>query len=459
MSYSSAFKLEQRRILIIDDLSFARSALRNIAQMAGATHIETANSYTDAFARIRKSGMHDIVLCDYNLGGGRDGQQLYAELRHAQLIRQRTLWLMVTAEASLDRVMAVLDLAPDSYLLKPFTTDQFKTRLFAIGHRKAVFERYFGLQEQGAFQDALLELNRITSKHPELGKEGFRYLIETLLSAGRTDEVQRLIQSKSHTQRPPWLSLILAKCQLSGLDYAAALATVQSINSDHPYFLESIEFEADLLNRLGRGDAAQKVLESLVLKNPLNWRRQKSLGQIAFTNGDFATSAKATEAFIRYAIVPDAVEEADYQQLACAYHHEGRTDEACRVLSSAGLADGEQGKLLVLAMRATEEKMAAEASGAVASTRHQEAFISLRPSILAEEYPSASFGYQIVETALAMGDLHLAEIMAERLLARKETARSFVKLKALFTRYGQEIGLKEVQRRAAKSLLQTPVAA
>ncbi|CAK0759075.1 hypothetical protein CCP3SC15_2450004 [Gammaproteobacteria bacterium] len=44
---------------------------------------------------------YDIVLCDYNLGDGRDGMQILEEAKQRHLIGLTTVFVMITAESSI----------------------------------------------------------------------------------------------------------------------------------------------------------------------------------------------------------------------------------------------------------------------------------------------------------------------------------------------------------------------
>jgi hypothetical protein len=55
----------------------------------------------------------DLVLCEYDLEGGQDGQQLLEDLRHHKLISLATMFFMVTAEGDYGKVVSAAELAPD----------------------------------------------------------------------------------------------------------------------------------------------------------------------------------------------------------------------------------------------------------------------------------------------------------------------------------------------------------
>jgi CheY-like chemotaxis protein len=74
-----------------------RGILRDMLRDCGATQIELASSGKEAIHRL-ESGNYDVVLCDFNLTTGRNGQQLLEEAKVRKLIGPTCIWIMVSAE-------------------------------------------------------------------------------------------------------------------------------------------------------------------------------------------------------------------------------------------------------------------------------------------------------------------------------------------------------------------------
>src|SRR5690606_23766051 len=75
------------------------------------------------------ANQYDFVLCDYNLGPGKDGQQVLEEVRFTKSVPMTSLFVMITAEASSEMVLGALECQPDDYITKPFTQASLKVRL------------------------------------------------------------------------------------------------------------------------------------------------------------------------------------------------------------------------------------------------------------------------------------------------------------------------------------------
>jgi DNA-binding response OmpR family regulator len=130
------------RALVVDDYPGMRSALKLTLSNFGVTKIQMAGSAAEAITRIQNNRF-DFILCDFNLGDGRDGQQLLEELRHRGLISLETVFIMVTAESIYEKVAATAELAPDDYMIKPFSAEVLRNRLESILLRKLAFKEIY----------------------------------------------------------------------------------------------------------------------------------------------------------------------------------------------------------------------------------------------------------------------------------------------------------------------------
>ena len=97
-----------KHYLIIDDFQGMRSMMREMLKSFGAKHIDTASNGNEAVANLEKN-KYDVVLCDYNLGIGRNGQQILEEAKHRDLIGLATAWIIVTAEKTSDLVFGAAE--------------------------------------------------------------------------------------------------------------------------------------------------------------------------------------------------------------------------------------------------------------------------------------------------------------------------------------------------------------
>ena len=129
------FSLPQANTLIIDDFQGMRTMLRDFVRLMGVTRIDTASNGREAISQL-SANKYDIVICDYNLGPGANGQQVLEEAKLRNFVGVSTIWVMVTAEKTTDMVMGAAEVKPDDYLLKPINQVLLQSRLEKLIARK-----------------------------------------------------------------------------------------------------------------------------------------------------------------------------------------------------------------------------------------------------------------------------------------------------------------------------------
>ncbi|MEX8505617.1 response regulator [Leptothrix ochracea] len=116
-------------VLLVEDDRDLRALLRTTLEVEGLA-VHTAASLVEAQALIRHTPV-DLVLLDLGLPDG-DGQTLLDELRQ----RRNTPVLIISAQPSDARKIALLDAGADDYLSKPFSVAELLARMrVALRHR------------------------------------------------------------------------------------------------------------------------------------------------------------------------------------------------------------------------------------------------------------------------------------------------------------------------------------
>ena len=125
-------------VLVVESQATMRAQLRNMLTSIGIEAPQFAVSATMAMRRLRAQRF-DLVLCEYNLGEGQDGQHLLEDLRQHRIIPRDTLFVMITAERNYERVTSACELAPDDYILKPLTAETLRVRLLRALEKRDAF--------------------------------------------------------------------------------------------------------------------------------------------------------------------------------------------------------------------------------------------------------------------------------------------------------------------------------
>jgi tetratricopeptide (TPR) repeat protein len=280
------------RALVVDDYPGMRSALKLTLSNFGVTRIDLAANATEVLFKVQNN-RYDLILCDFNLGEGRDGQQLLEELRHRGLISLEAVFVMVTAESGYEKVVSTAELAPDDYLIKPFSAELMRSRLDNILLKKLTFSEVYRHFEKHELEEAILGCDEIIKTRPKYLVDALRFKGELLNAMGRFDQAEALYRQIIEMRAIPWARLGMARALHSQKKEADAEEILRDVLDQTPEVVAAYDLLSEVC--LARKDAAgaQQALERGVAVSAKTVRRQQKLGELAFDNGDLATAKEA----------------------------------------------------------------------------------------------------------------------------------------------------------------------
>lgn len=320
--------------LLIDDIPEMRSAVRIQLADCGLERCDTARNVKEAIDRI-SAKRYDLIVCDYNLGQGADGQQLLELVRRRKILPLTTVFLMITGETGYEQVSTAAEYSPDDYLIKPFTSQTLQTRLDRIIDKKQALRAvYQHLGERGDRQKALAECDAMLARQSRYALDLLRIKGELLLDTGRNDDALALYQGVLDQRATPWASVGLARALTAKGDGAGAKEHLSKAIEAYPNYLAAYDSLASLLEK-DDSAAAQQVVEQ-ALKVAPSTQRQRQLGALALDNKDFT---RAEEAF-RRTVEKDRTgffkSHDDYSGLAKSRVEQGKVQEALTAIKEMG---------------------------------------------------------------------------------------------------------------------------
>jgi len=284
--------LAQKKFLIVDDFGDMRSMMRGMLQLFGCKDIQTAASGIEAVSRLEE-GRFDIVLCDYNLGDGKSGQQVLEEARFRGLVGYATIFIMVTAENTRDMVMGAVEYEPDGYLSKPFTKDLLKMRLDRLVLKKADLGEVEKAAQSGDYDIAISRLNALISSRPKQLGELLKLKADLCLKAGQIDQAAEIFQAAMVERELDWAKFGLARVRFNKGQYAEARELLQGLIESNPNFMGAYDWLAKTYGMLGNTRQAQDLLQRAVNLSPRAILRQQALGGLALKNKAHDVAEKA----------------------------------------------------------------------------------------------------------------------------------------------------------------------
>lgn len=117
------------KILVVDDFATMRKVIRNLLKQVGYENIVEAEDGVSALKAL-KSQKIDLIVSDWNMPN-MTGLELLKEVRSDEELKP-TPFLMVTAEALQDNVIAAVKAGVSNYIVKPFTAEVLNEKIKKI---------------------------------------------------------------------------------------------------------------------------------------------------------------------------------------------------------------------------------------------------------------------------------------------------------------------------------------
>ena len=117
------------KILVVDDFATMRKVVRNLLKQIGYENIIEAEDGVSAL-KVLKSQKIDFIVSDWNMPN-MTGLELLKAVR-ADNELNATPFLMITAEALQDNVVAAVRAGVSNYIVKPFTAETLNGKIQKI---------------------------------------------------------------------------------------------------------------------------------------------------------------------------------------------------------------------------------------------------------------------------------------------------------------------------------------
>lgn len=117
------------KFLVVDDFSTMRRIVRNLLKELGFTNVDEAEDGVVALAKLQSGGF-DFVVSDWNMPN-MDGLTLLQTVRSDPALKNLP-FLMITAEAKKENIIAAAQAGASGYIVKPFTAATLNEKMVKI---------------------------------------------------------------------------------------------------------------------------------------------------------------------------------------------------------------------------------------------------------------------------------------------------------------------------------------
>ncbi|MFC1751350.1 tetratricopeptide repeat protein [Pseudomonadota bacterium] len=443
------WSLQGTKILVIDDYSEMRSMLRNILTSFGAEDITPAANGEDAI-ELMNNKHFNIVLCDYNLGDGKDGQQVLEEVKLRNRLPHSSVFIMVTAESTAHMVIGALEHQPDEYLSKPVTRTVLQTRLRKLLEKKEELSTlYKHLDNKNIGATIALCDEFISNKRYRL--ELMRLKTNLLIDNGQYEEAQAACEQALEEREMPWATFNLGKICFFNAHYEEARKYFENVIIENKAFIAAYDWLAKTCVKLNDQQKAQKALQDGVDWSPKSVVRQRTLAEIAEGNEDYQTAELARKKAIRLGKNSITRKPADYTHLARTLLKNGNPKDAMRYLDviKHEFKDDEQAKLAAATTKSKIYKEMGQSEKSEQALAEAMEMLSSAPNLADNET-----ALELTESCLALGRTEDADNVLSHLLNNNHDDDELIaKANDIYVGAGIEQGAQELVSNAQKEMI------
>jgi CheY-like chemotaxis protein len=324
--------ISDKWILIIDDMESMRSHLSMSLSSSGFARRHVVSNIKEALEHLSTAHYH-IILCDYNLGEGTDGQQFLEYLRTNDLISRNTIFIIITAEQSYTRVVAASECAPDDYLLKPFTAAELNARLDRLLSRQEYFRTIDQAASDKNWEKMVAECDRLLACHDKYYFDLCKIKGSALM---RDDKVQQAADCYRETLalRPlGWAKLGLARALACLNQNTEAQQLVREIIEETPLYMAAYDFLGKLLAESNDKNGALEVLQKARELSPGTMSRIREFCTLAVHTGQMELAENVMSDTLKRHKYSPVRQANDYVLLSRALTEQGKTQEALSVVN------------------------------------------------------------------------------------------------------------------------------
>lgn len=317
--------------LIIEPHQGMRASLHGMLGQCGLARIADAANASQAIRQMALKP-YDLILCEYDLDEGQDGQQMLEDLRHHRLMHPATLFFMVTGEGRMGKVVSAAELAPADYILKPFAADAILERITRALDKRAVFLPIHALIDMGDQAGAIAACVAGAERQPRYAVDFERLRAELHLELGEAAAAEELYRALYESRGMGWARLGQAKTLFLRGRYAEAQAMLEQLLARYPRFLDAYDWLARVHEAQDGLPQSQAVLAEAVALSPHALRRLRRLGEVAFAAGDLDTAAHAWREVVDQSRFSEFRDPQDHTRLVQALLRQGDPVQAATVI-------------------------------------------------------------------------------------------------------------------------------
>lgn len=287
-----------KKVLVVDNLPQHLRYMQRSLESIGFVDIEHAASADEGISKCSEK-YFDLVFCDYNLGSGKNGQQMLEELRYLNYVRNDCVIIMITAETSRDVVLSALEAAPEGYIVKPFNDVVLSRKIDRLMRKQENLGEVHAAIAANELEQALRLCDLVAAANPRYQTWCAKTKGELYLRKGDYFAAQNLYESLIQERLVDWALIGLAKSYIGRGEPGKAAQELEQALVLNRNNVEALDLLAECARIAADANSAERYLLRATDLAPRSPKRQWALGQVAGINGHLDISVKAYRSAIR----------------------------------------------------------------------------------------------------------------------------------------------------------------
>lgn len=325
-------KLSNKKILLVEDYPTMRKAIKDMLGTLDAHYVVESDNGLNALKEMTKEKF-DIVLCDYNLGRGKNGQQVLEEARHRRLLPFTAVFIIISGEQTPGMVLGAMENKPDEYLTKPFNALQLRARLQKNFKRKEYLYPVERELDRGNVALAIRQCDKLLREDDKKMRTLLlKIRAELALNVGDLVKAGQIYQEVLAQRELPWARLGLGIVAYKQGNYSDAIEVFEQLVASNPMFMDSYDWLSQAYQAVDQPLQAQEILNRAVDLSPTAILRQKKLAETADKNQSLETAEHAYKAVVKLGKYSIHKASSDFSSLAKLYSRTNSAKQALKTL-------------------------------------------------------------------------------------------------------------------------------
>jgi DNA-binding NarL/FixJ family response regulator len=272
-----------KKVLVIEDYEQVIAYMKSMLALIGFDHVVVARNAETAMVACRKTDF-DFILCDYNLGVGRDGYQLFEALKAEHCLKHSCCFIVVSGERHRQAVYGMIEFLPDDYLLKPFSYAELERRIGRAFQVKRALKYAYQMIAEENFPDAIQACDIAMEQYPLHQAYCQRLKGELLVKVGQYQAAEALYSEVLAFRDLPWAKLGLAVSKGYQEQDREAEGMLIELTEQAETRIEALDWLTRLYLSQNKIEDAFNTVRVVADASPKNYLRQHVLANLAVIN-------------------------------------------------------------------------------------------------------------------------------------------------------------------------------